>query len=107
MAKTAFKLAVVLGLTLSLQAAQSPPPSQRTFSTPQEAVQATIDASEKNDTPALLQLFGANSKSIVESGDLAEDKSDRAEFARLGHEKVQVNQDPTNPNVATFSVGNQ
>jgi len=46
---------LVFGATL-LPAA--PKDAQRTFATPQEAVQATIDAAEHNDTAALLQLFG-------------------------------------------------
>jgi hypothetical protein len=92
-------------VTLTLQAGQTP--VRPAFSTPQEAIQATIAASEKNDTAALLQLFGPGSKGIVESGDAAEDKQDRAQFARLAREKFVVNQDSMNPNFVTFSIGNQ
>ena len=35
---------------------------QRTFATPQEAVQAIIDAADHNDTAALLQLFGPRAR---------------------------------------------
>ena len=68
---------------------------QRTFATPQEAIQATIDAAERNDTAALLQLFGPAGKDIVESGDPAQDKDLRAEFARSAHEKLQIEQTPS------------
>ena len=81
--------------------------SQRTFATPQEAIQATIDAAEHNDAAALLLLFGPDGKDIVESGDPAEDKESRAEFARSAHEKLQIEQDPTNPDRVTFAVGEQ
>ncbi len=108
MAKSNFRLAIVLCLmTLTLQAGQTPAPARPAFSTPQEAIQATITASEKNDTAALLQLFGPGSKGIVESGDPAEDKQDQAQFARLAREKFVVNQDSMNPNFVTFSIGNQ
>jgi hypothetical protein len=88
-----------------LQAA--PKDGPRTFATPQEAVQATIDAAEHNDTAALLQLFGPEGKDIVESGDPAEDKDSRAEFARSAHEKFQIDEDRLTPDRTTFTVGAQ
>jgi len=97
-----------VGLALAavlLQAA--PPASQQTFATPQEAIQAIVDAAEHNDAAALLQLFGPDGKDILESGDPAQDKDLRAEFARSAHEKLQIEQDPTNPDRATFAVGEQ
>jgi len=97
-------------LTIGLAAAllhAAPPASQRTFATPLEAIQATIDAAEQNDAAALLQLFGADGKDILESGDPAQDKDLRAEFARSAHEKLQIEQDPSNPDRVTFAVGEQ
>ena len=96
--------ALVLGAPL-LQAA--PKDGQRTFATPQEAVQATIDAAEHNDTAALLQIFGPDGKDIVQSGDAAEDKDLRAEFARSAHEKLQIDEDRLTPDRVTFTVGEQ
>jgi hypothetical protein len=97
---------VAIGVvTMLLQAA--PPQSQRTFATPLEAIQATIDAAEHNDAAALLQLFGPDGKDILESGDPAQDKDLRAEFARSAHEKLQVEQDPSNPDRVTFAIGEQ
>ena len=87
--------------------AATPTYVQRTFATPREAVQATIDAAEHNDTAALLQLFGAEGKDIVESGDAAEDKDQRAEFARSAHEKLQIDEDRLTPDRVTFTVGEQ
>ena len=105
-ARTAWLLAagLALGATL-LQAA--PKDGQRTFATPQEAVQATIDAAEHNDTAALLQLFGPDGRDIVESGDPVEDKDLRAEFARSAHEKLQFEEDSLTPNRVTLTVGSQ
>jgi hypothetical protein len=93
---------LVVGTAL-LQAA--PKDAQRTFATPQEAIQATIDAAEHNDAAALLQLFGPDGKDIVESGDPAEDKDLRAEFARSAHEKLQIDADPLTPGRVEFTVG--
>ena len=97
---------LAVGLTISaglLHAASG----QQTFATPLEAIQATIDAAEHNDAAALLQLFGPDGKDILESGDPVQDKDMRAEFARSAHEKLQIEQDPTNPDRVTFAVGEQ
>ena len=69
-----------------------PAAGERTFSSPQEAAQALIDAADKNDTEALLKLFGPEGKTIVVSGDAAEDKDGRAEFARLAHQSMHIDQ---------------
>jgi hypothetical protein len=95
-------LGLVVGAVL-LHAA----PVQRTFATPQEAIQATIEAAERNDSAALLQLFGPGGKDIVESGDPAQDKELRTEFARSAHEKLQIEQDPSTPDRVEFTVGAQ
>jgi hypothetical protein len=67
---------------------------QRTFATPQEAAHALLEAAENNDTGVLLKIFGQKGKSIVVSGDPAEDRETRARFARLAREKLQIRQDP-------------
>jgi len=85
----------------------APQGSQRTFASPQEAAQALIDAAGHNDSAAMLKIFGPEGKDIVESGDPAEDKNGRAEFARMAHEKMQVEPDPGMPNRATLVVGPQ
>jgi hypothetical protein len=97
---------VIIGLAAAVTLLQAAPKeSQRTFATPQEAIQAIIDAAEHNDAAALLQLFGPDGKDILESGTPAEANESRAEFARLAHEKLEIEQDPTNPDRATFTVG--
>jgi hypothetical protein len=95
---------IVVGAVL-LQAA--PKGTQRTFASPQDIIQATIEAAEHNDTGALLELFGPGGKDIVESGDPAEDKEIRAEFARAAHEKLEIATDPFTPDRVTFTVGAQ
>ena len=99
-ARTAWLLAAGLAIGATLLHA-APTDGQRTFATPQEAVQATIDAA------ALLRLFGPDGKDIVESGDPVEDKDLRAEFARSAHEKLQFEEDALTPDRVTFTVGAQ
>jgi hypothetical protein len=96
------------GLVIGSALMQAAPKSgQRTFATPEEAIQAAIDAAEHNDTAVLLQLFGPDGKHIVESGDPAQDKDLRAEFARSAREKLQIDADPFTPDRVTFTVGTQ
>jgi hypothetical protein len=83
----------------------APQGSQRTFASSEEAAQALIDAAEHNDSAAMLKIFGPEGKDIVESGDPAEDKSGRAEFARMAHEKMQVERAAGDPDRATLVVG--
>src|ERR1700726_4777482 len=95
-------LTVVAALAAGLQAA-APKENRQTFATPQEAAQALIDATEHNDTAALLKVLGPDGKDIIASGDPAEDVKHRAEFARSAHEKLRIDQD--NPLNTTLVVG--
>ncbi len=65
---------------------------ERTFRSPQDAAQALTEAASKNDTDALLKLFGPAGRAIVISGDAAEDKAGREEFSRMAHEKLNIEQ---------------
>lgn len=100
----ATRLTAATVLSLGLLAAQT---NQRTFASPKEAAQATMEAAEHNDTAALLKLFGANGKDIVESGDPAQDKANREEFAKRAHASIQIIQDPTDPDHASIIVGEE
>jgi hypothetical protein len=79
-------------------------PPQKTFSTPQEAARALIDAAANNDTAAMLQIFGPAGKDIVQSGDPAADKESRGQFADLAHQKMEVQIDKDKDR-ATLIVG--
>ena len=99
---------MAVGLAVSAALLQAAPrEAPQTFATPQEAIQAIISAAEHNDAAALLRLFGPDGKDIFESGDPAQDKDLRAEFARSAQAKQQIEQDPTNPDRVTFAVGEQ
>jgi hypothetical protein len=83
------------------------PVAQSTFATPKELVQAAVDAAARNDTAALLLLFGPRGQDIVESGNQEEDKERRAEFARSAAERTEIDVDAHTPDRVTFSVGKQ
>lgn len=97
---TSFSLLLAAAALLTAQQ-----PAERAFPTPQEAAQALVDAAAQNDTAALLKLFGPQGTDIVQSGDLAEDKTARADFTKRAHEKMDVRIDPSNPGRATIVTG--
>jgi Protein of unknown function (DUF2950) len=55
---------------------------QRTFSSPEEGVRALVDAAKSNDTKKLLDIFGSQAKSLVESGDPVSDREVRERFVK-------------------------
>ncbi len=98
-----FAALVLAGACVSMKAA--PQASQRSFATPQDAAHALADAAEANDTAALVKILGPEGKDIVSSGDATEDKSGRAQFARMAAEKLQIRQDEADRN--TIVAGSQ
>ena len=106
--KSAMTRLILIAAAASLLSAQpaAKQVSERSFTTPQEAAQALVDATETNDTAALLKIFGPQSTDVVRSGDAAEDKDRRAEFAHRAHEKMDVHIEPSNLNRAVIIVGN-
>src|SRR5271169_5686176 len=93
--------ALAAGIALVPAIAQT---GQKTFATPREAAQALVDAAAANDVAAMLQIFGPGGKDIVQSGDAAEDKASREQFAALARQKMQVETDEDHDR-ATIVVG--
>jgi hypothetical protein len=93
-------------MTVTLLPAQ-PQTGQPTFATPEEAIHAVGDAAEHNDAAAMLKLFGPGGKDLVAPADDAGARQDRANFAKMLHEKMHIERDATNPNRVTFSVGTE
>ncbi len=78
---------------------------QKTFDSPEAAMQALIDAAGKNDTAQLSALFGPNAKQILTSGDVQKDKAERQEFSELATRKHELQASTMNPNVRIMIVG--
>ncbi len=80
---------------------------QKSFDTPEQAVDALIQAAENYDTSALLAIFGPEGKDFISSADPVEDKNRAETFAQKAHEKKLIRVDPKNTNRATLSIGNE
>jgi hypothetical protein len=94
--------ALIMGLP-AIALAQAP----KNFDSAEAAAQGLIDATEKDDVAALSALFGPGGKAVLTSGDAEQDKKERAEFARLAHDKHQLESDPLNSAVAILAIGSE
>ena len=94
--------ALVVGVAL-LQAAPKDLP--RTFTSPRRLFKRPSRQPSITTRRLFSNSSDSDGKDIVESGDPAEDKEARAEFARSAHEQLQIDQDPLNPDYVTFTVG--
>lgn len=105
-------LSCVVATPLHAQAKSGEQPSataseaQTLFDTPQQAVEALIEAAQSNDVPALQKIFGSAGKELFSSADPVRDKNLMAGFVRKAEEKKEVTLDPKNKARATLSVGN-
>jgi Protein of unknown function (DUF2950) len=96
----------VLGIfAVSLLSAQAQTPALKVFDSPDAAAQAAIAAAEKNDVAELTAIFGARSKAILTTGDPAQDKEERAEFAKVARSKYHIEKDPMNLHRVILDIG--
>jgi len=61
---------------------------RKKFKSPEDAFNALLQATKKNDTRDLLSIFGPAGKNIISSGDAVADKEDRARFIRAAGDAV-------------------
>jgi hypothetical protein len=80
---------------------------QRAFNTPDDAARALISAAATYDEPRLLQILGPDARDLISSQDPVQDKSRSLAFADLAKSKESVSVDPTTPDRATLSVGDE
>jgi len=99
---------LVIGAVLACACGLSPvraAASQKTFSTPELASEALIDAAERFDVPALTEILGPDGVDLVVTVDLVQSKNQSLVFAEQAREKTAVVRDPVHPKVATLAVG--
>ena len=77
----------------------------KTFDTPQQAAAALVAAVGKFDVPALEQLFGPSTKTVILSDERAQDRQRAAEFVAKARERREVSIDPKNRNRALLLIG--
>jgi DUF2950 family protein len=67
---------------------------QKTFSSPENAINALVTAAQNNDEEAMLDVLGPDGKQIVSSGDATEDANSRANFVQRYQEMHRLVKEP-------------
>jgi hypothetical protein len=75
----------------------------KTFDSPKAAADALVQAAASGDQAAVMALFGADGKDLVNSGDAVEDKNRMAKFAELAKQKMAIQTEGANK--AIVNVG--
>ena len=82
MKSSAWLIAAMVCLTLSLPAALAQEPGEKTFASPQDAGKALYEAVKADDKPAILAVLGQSASSIITSGDDVQDKNNADTFLK-------------------------
>ena len=77
------------------------------FDTPQQAADALVEAAQKFDEVALVQIFGPDGEDVVFSGETAQDRQRASDFVSEAAEKKSVSVDPKGGNRAFLLVGKE
>jgi hypothetical protein len=85
----------------------SPAAGARRFDTPQQAADALVDAAQKFDQVALVQIFGPDGDDVVFSGEAAQDRQRASDFVAEAGEKKSVSVEPKQGNRAFLLVGKE
>jgi len=97
---------LLLLVFVSVAAAQTTVTTKaKSFPTTEEAVNALIDAAEKYDETALLQILGPDSYDIIHTGEPARDREVVKKFAEEARVKNHVAVQPKNARRAFLSIG--
>jgi hypothetical protein len=81
---------LVTGLAAFTHPVKAQEKSQATFASPDEAVKALVSAAKAQDTRELTRIFGASSRTMVESGDPVEDKDNLKQFVERAEKNVSI-----------------
>ncbi len=75
------------------------------FESPEQAADVLIQAAEKFDVAALVEIFGPGGEDIVLTGEFAQDRKHAADFAAQAREKNSISLDPKTKRRAFLLVG--
>jgi hypothetical protein len=96
---------VLFVLSCAAEAPTTNAPAQRTFSTPEAAVQTLIDLVKKGNLKELLPLFGPDGEELASSSDPATGRQNREVFAAAAAEGWHLEQ--LGPDRRALVVGNE
>jgi hypothetical protein len=89
----AISLVLILFSGVALAATANPGIPQKTFTSPEEAVNALLAALKSGDLKELSDILGPDGKEILSSGDEVADRNGRDQFVRMLEEKQMLDRD--------------
>jgi len=90
------RLALILTAVFLSSSVSAATAKQKTFASPEKAVQALADSLKRNDTKTLRALFGPDSGKLVSSGDPVADRYRREQFIAAYEESQRFEQQGKN-----------
>jgi hypothetical protein len=95
-----------------MMAAQTPQPAPKeippkAFASPDEAVHDLIDAVSRNDQNMLTVILGSKARSLLTSGNAAQDQQEREQFYKLASAKNHIERSSIDSGTAVLLVGDQ
>ena len=103
--KTSLWVLLLLAFASAVSAQTTVATKAKAFPTADEAANALVDAAEKYDETALLQILGADSYDIIHTGEPARDREVAQKFAEQARQKMNVALQPKNARRAFLNVG--
>ena len=95
---------ILLG-ALTFASPASPEAAPKVFATAEEAAQAFVDASERQDTAALESILGPEGDSLINSGDAVQDAARRARLVGRAKEHLGVEKDAFHSGRYIIAIG--
>jgi Protein of unknown function (DUF2950) len=103
--KTSLWVLLLLAFASAASAQTTVATKAKNFPTAGEAANALVDAAEKYDETALLQILGPDSYDIIHTGEPARDREVAKQFAETARQKMNVAPLPKNPRRAFVNIG--
>src|SRR5688500_16654675 len=83
----------------------SPTAKAKKFASAEDAAKALIEAADKFDETALVEVLGPDSYDIIHTGEPARDREVAKDFASQARVKTNVTSQPKNPRRAFLTIG--
>src|SRR4051794_9537221 len=103
--KTSLWVLLLLAFASAASAQTTVATKAKNFPTAEAAANALVDAAEKYDETALLQILGPDSYDIIHTGEPARDREVAKQFAETARQKLHVAPLPRNPRRAFVNIG--
>ena len=103
--KTSLWVLLLLAFASAASAQTTVATKAKSFPTAEEAANALVDAAEKYDETALLEILGPDSYDIIHTGEPARDREVAKKFAEQARQKMNVALQPKNSRRAFVNIG--